>query len=120
MGAALDRLRLDEELGDGFAAAVELVAVVRRHERGGVLVPWAAVAAQLEPPGQGERYLDRVVGVEIAAARGVADPQAAAAPQQHAADAGDGPRGGWVAGFGCHGSRRLHGGRGNLRTQAAE
>ena len=85
--AAVRRLGLDEDRGDVAAAAVEAMAAVRRHDRAAMLPPALAVVVHSKAAAHRERDLDRVVGMLLRAPGLAADPEAAAAPEQDAADA---------------------------------
>ena len=92
--AALRGLRLDEDRRHVAAAAVELVTPVRHHDGAAALAPAAAlVVVHQEAAAHRQRDLDRMVRVLLREARLAADPQAATVPQDHPANADDGPRG---------------------------
>jgi hypothetical protein len=82
-------LGLDEDRRDVASAAVEAMAAVRRHDRAAMLAPALAVVVHAKATAHRECDLDRVVRVRVGASGLAADPEAAAAPKQHAAYADD-------------------------------
>ena len=92
----------DEERGDGRAHAVEGVVAIGHHDHAARLARCGPLfAADAEAPVHCQRDLDGVMRVILHGAQVQADPQAAARPADHAADAGDGALHG-VGRGGCH------------------
>ena len=83
------RLGIYKDVRNQFAPAIEGMGLVRRNDGRTIGLPIGIGAAQAQPGiGERQRYLDRVMGMNIRGSPRMADPKTSAIPEQDATAAG--------------------------------